>query len=150
MERSSCLISFQVVIVPSENKIPFLCVVFVMKHMLIISALLISALAFGQSPSYLDKVEELLESGKEGKVVAVKGEIVSSEDEGTLQLRDESGTILLDLSKIQQNKYTIGDMVTVNGKLKGVSVDSPVISVSSLRKNSYVKDPSHCCMPVLD
>lgn len=118
-----------------------------MQYLFLNILLLAGMTTFAQSPAYLDEISDLLKSAKDGKIVALKGEIVAKEDGESYFLRDRSGEISLDLSAIKSEEIKSGDMVTLNGKLSIASVSSPEVNVTSLRKNSYVENPSRCCMP---
>jgi uncharacterized protein YdeI (BOF family) len=120
-----------------------------MKYTLIILLVIVSALLNAQA-TYLDSVEELVNSGKEGQVVALKGEYVVDDKTISYSLKDNSGTIPINISSIRSQDLQQGDAITINGKLKENEKGNLYVMVSYLRKNSYVKDPSHCCMPSFD
>jgi uncharacterized protein YdeI (BOF family) len=112
--------------------------------------LLLSTTAINAQATYLDTVDELKQSGKDGKIVALKGEFLADTDTFTYSLKDASGTIPIDISSITNKEIEKGDHITINGKLRKKSDGNLFVMVSYLRKNTYVKDPAHCCMPDLD
>lgn len=115
-------------------------------------ALTILVLAFALSLSAQfqfspGKIGDVTGEAREGTPVSVKGDVVSVEKDGFIELSDGSGTIMVDLDEIKDKEYSKGDHLTVNGKLRVTDSGEKIISATYLRKHKYVKDPSQCCRP---
>lgn len=119
-----------------------------MKAFLTIGLILIVAVATGQSFEP-DKITDVNDNGKEGSLVALKGDVIAVEKDILIELKDQTGSIKIDLSGIEDVEVRKDDHISVNGKITVSENGERIVKATYFRKHSYVKDPSRCCKTTL-
>ena len=119
-----------------------------MKHVLVIALFLVSLMATGQSFSP-DRITDVNDNGKKGSLVALKGDVFAVEKDVLIELKDQTGSIKIDLSGIENVEVMKDDHISVNGKITVSEEGERMVKATYFRKHSYVKDPSRCCKTTL-
>ncbi len=119
-----------------------------MKYFLTIGLILIVTVVMGQSFAP-DRIKDVNDKGKEGSMVALKGDVSTVEKDVLIELKDQTGSIRIDLSGIEDVEVRKDDHISVNGKITVSENGERIVKASYFRKHSYVKDPSRCCKTTL-